>query len=734
VQLYRYIILLLVLYNISTVAAWDEFALCKPFTEIVPHRPELPPLQGDSIRLFADNALVQEKLGTSTFSGDVLMQRADQILSTSLVVYDRNQDIVNAEQDFLFWDKDFVISGSTLKLRGKNQGEMTNANYWLLNRRARGQADKVIRDSKDVVHFEQATYTTCDPNKKFWYLSGNQVTLDDASSIGTARHAIIRILDIPVFYTPYLSFPIGDERKSGFLSPRVGSSDETGFEFSIPYYLNLAPNYDVTLTPRYMSRRGLLLKTEFRHLGQTATNNVEFEYSPHDQAFGGDRISLAVKHNNHITERLHTDINFNYVSDERYFEELGNNISAASITHLERRGDLYYFGNGWNVLGRLQAFQTLDKNPAARPYQRMPQLLLKTTLPEFNRGLNWGLETELVRFYRNTEVVDGPIGNRFDLKPSLSFPWRTPGTFVVPALSLRYTRYDLDNLAPDQTTTHNRFLFTFSTDSGLFFERDMSMFDTKLVQTLEPRLFYRYTQYREQNDIPIFDTGQYDLSFSQLFRDNRFSAADRIDDGHQVTLGMTSRLIGNDTGEEHLRASLGQIYYFRDRRVTYPGQSVETEPSSNIIMELATQFAEAWRISSTIRWNPHTENTEHTVMRIRYHPDQQHIANVSYRMRDDSLEQTDVSVRWALGSRWSILGRWNYSLPKERTLEAFTGIEYSSCCWAIRGITRRYLNNIDGFGYLNGFFLQLELKGFGGIGKKADSFLEQRIPGFRDHF
>ena len=730
----QYTITLLILANISIATAGDEFASCKPFPDIAPSPPDLPSLKGDAIRLFADNALVQEQLGTSTFSGDVLMQREEQILSTRLVVYDRNQDIVNAEQDFTFWDRDFVISGSSLQLRPQHQGEMTNATYWLLTHRAQGQAAKLIRKSKDVIHLEQASYSTCNPTHEVWSLSADHVTLNDSTAIGTAHHATIRILDIPVFYTPYISFPIGDERKSGFLPPRIGSSDEAGTEFRIPYYLNLAPNYDATLIPRYMSRRGLLLGTEFRYLTKTARGKLELEYLPHDQAFGTDRSSLSLQHKDQITERWSADVNFNYVSDARYFEELGNNISMASITHLERRGDLYYFGDGWHVLGRLQAFQTLDRNPAARPYQRMPQLTFKTNVPEIDRKLHWGIEAELVRFDRNIEVVDGPIGNRLDFKPMISLPWRTPGTFIVPKLSFRHTRYDLDNVTTIVPTTHNRSLFTFSTDSGLFLERNVNLLTNELVQTLEPRLFYRYTQYKEQSDIPVFDTARYDLSFLGLFWENSFSGADRIDDGHQVAWGLTSRLLGNATGIEHLRASIGQIYYLRNQQVTLPNQQPETDSSSNLIMELASQFAEDWRVSSTLRWNPHTKNTEHTVLRMRYHPDQERILNLSYRMRDNSLEQFDTSLRWSLGPNWAVLGRWNYSLPKERTLETFTGIEYSSCCWAIRGITRRYLNNVDGFGYLNGFFIQFQLKGLGGIGKKADSFLEQRIPGYNDHF
>jgi LPS-assembly protein len=733
-RFHQTIILLLAFSHTLTVYASDNFSLCKPFSEVAPHRPELPPPEGDFVQLFADQGVVQEKLGTSTFTGNVFLQRLDQILSTPTVTYDRNKDVADAEEDFIFWDSDFIISGSSIQLRQENQGEMTNVDYWLLNRRVRGHAEKLIKASKDIIHLEQATYTTCDPNKEIWHLSASQMTLDNANSEGTARDMTIRILNVPVFYFPYISFPIGKKRKSGFLAPNFGSSDEAGMEFKIPYYLNLAPHYDATFTPRYMSRRGLLLETEFRYLTQQAEGHLELEYIPHDQAFGGNRTSFILKHNGSITERLLTDVNINRVSDRRFFEELGTNISVASLTHLERRGDLYYVGDGWLGTGRVQTFQTLDPNPAARPYHRLPQLLFQSYLPQWNRRLNMELKAEGVRFDRDIEIIEGPIGNRMDIQPILSFPWRTPGTFVEPKLSLRYTRYDLDNVVPDQNITPDRLLFTFSTDSGLFLERDVSLWDNNLIHTLEPRLFYRYTPYRDQTDIPIFDSAEYDLSYLQLFRENRFAGADRVDDGHQMTAGLSSRLLGSATGLEYLRASVGQTYYFRDRRVALPEQTEQTDLSSTIITELATQFAQSWRLSSTFQWNPHTKNTEYSVFRLRYHPEDERIFNLSYRFRDYLLEQTDISFRWSLGRRWNVLGRWNYSLPEEKTLESFAGVEYNSCCWAVRTVIRRYLNRIDGSGYLNGFFLQFQLKGLGAVGRKVDSFLEERIPGYSDEF
>lgn len=731
------LLLLLSLCNhaFASLATDEEFALCRPFANIAPPRPQLPPPEGKGVRLFADAAVVQQEQAISTFQGNVLLQRGEQILKAPLLVYDYDKDTANANKDFTFWDPKFIISGTHLKSLPDNQGEMSDATYWLLTKRARGYSDKIIKESEEVMTLEHASYTTCDPKKEIWRLDARSITLDNAEEMGTAYHVTLNILDVPVFYTPYLSFPLGNGRESGFLTPNVGSSDETGLEFSLPYYLNLAPNYDATITPRYMTRRGLLVTSEFRYLTERTGGKVEAEYLPYDTALGRDRASLALTHRGQLAEHWFTDINYNYASDNRYFAELGNNISVASISHLERREDLLYVGTGWDLLGRLQGFQSLDKNPATRPYQRLPQLLFNTRLPETNRHFNPQVQAEAVRFERDTNVVKAPIGDRFDLKASLNYPWRTPGLFVVPKLSLRYTFYNLSQVTTPQETQPDRLLFTFSTDSGLVFDREVSFLDTDLLQTLEPRLFYRYTPYRNQKELPIFDTAKYDISFGQLFRENNFSGADRVDDGHQITLALTSRLLGSATGMEHLRTSVGQTYYLRDRQVTLPGQPTESDSYSPLIVEMAAQPVTHWTNAATIIWDPGTGHTQQTVLRTRYRPDDERVVNLSYRLRQQTLEQTDVSWHWPLGVHWKMLGRWNYSLPNQTTLETFGGLEYESCCWAIRGIARRFLNDVTSDNYLNGFFLQLQLKGLGGIGsKRADSFLEQSIPGYHNQF
>ena len=729
--------LLLLLIIANTIVYSEESPLCQSIANFAPTYPTLPDieLKDDKVYLFSDHAIVRENEGLSEFYGDVLMKRAGQTAQAHAMFYDWNKNIVNTDVDVTLWQKEFVVQAKGLKLRPQHEGEMKNAAYWLLEQRGHGQAETLIQHNRHMIELENSTYSTCNPDEPNWYLQARETILDKKAGIGKVYGAKIYFFDIPIFYSPYLSFPLQEQRKTGFLSPTIGSSDETGIETTTPFYWNIMPNMDATFTPRFMTRRGVLLNTEFRYLLNSGSGLLEAEYINHDNAYGDKRALAQFRHAGYFSPRWMTDITFNYASDDRYFEELGHSLETSSITHLEKRADLYYLGDGWLGLGRLHAFQTLDRNPAARPYHRLPQFIFKTNLPELNNQLNYTGQLELVRFDRNTDVTTGPVGNRADLKLAMSYPMRTAGTFIVPRLSLRHTSYGLEELNESYTkSSPNRNLLTASVDSGLFFDRQTNLFDTPLLHTLEPRLFYRYTPHEDQSDIPIFDSAEYDLSFNQLFRHNNFAGADRVDDAHQISLGLTTRLLETENGRERLRASLGQIYYFNDREVTLPGQMIDSDASSSIVAEVASQFTKTWSASAVGRWNPHDNDTEHTVFRARYRYDKENLANFSYRLREGKLEQTDISFYYSLHSRWNVLGRWQYSLEHETELETFGGIEYKTCCWSVRGIVRRYLNTIEQGDYSNGFYVQFELKGLGTVGRKADILLEHSIPGYQDRF
>jgi len=373
----------------------------------------------------------------------------------------------------------------------------------------------------------------------------------------------------------------------------------------------------------------------------------------------------------------------------------------------------------------------------SRPYKRLPQVLFNYGSPRKYGQLNYGLQSEAVYFERGDDAIftDNVNGLRVNLQPYISYPVRTVATYLEPKLSLDYTQYSLED-SGSFTNDPSRVLPIFSMDSGIFLERETRLFNTGFLQTLEPRLFYLYVPNEDQSDLPVFDTGLLTTSFDSLFREDRFSGGDRQGDANQLTLAVSSHLINQETGQDLGYVSLGQIFYLSDRKVILPGGTVRDEDSSAFIAEFNTKVIKHWNIGGDIIWDPNIGNgTEKITAQATYNPAPGKILNLAYRVRRDStdIEQSDISFRWPLHRKWSVVGRWNYAIPEGRSLETFGGIEYESCCWGVRVVARRFLTDIDG-DFETGVFLQMELKGLAGIGKKTVNFLKQQIPGYQSEF
>jgi LPS-assembly protein len=714
------------------VAPRYPFELCSPWPPLLaPVRAEpLPhtPREEAPLRLFADHAeLTPEQ--RSVYTGDVILLRADQHLEADRVVYDGLAREVQASGDVRFRQRDFVVAGRRGHLDLEtDQGEFEDAEFRLEDRHARGTARHAHFDGPLQSRLSGVAYTTCDPGRRDWELRATRVDLDRARGAGTARNATLRIGGVPILYSPWLSFPIDDRRKSGFLPPSFGTSSTTGADLRTPYYWNIAPHRDATITPRLMADRGVMMIGEFRYLNPTSAGIVNAEFLPDDRETGDNRGAVSVRHRGALTPRLTTDIDVNHVSDARYFEDFGDSLSVASLTHQERRADLRYRAERWSLLGRVQGYQTIDPTIPAqrRPYQRLPQLLFEGALADQPFGLAYRVQAEYVNFERNAGVT----GSRVDLMPSLSLPVAELGWFVTPALALRHTRYELDDTDPGAPSDPSRTVPIFSLDTGVFLERDLIFAGAPLLQTLEPRLFYLYVPFREQQDLPVFDSGLRGFSFARMFTENRFTGADRVGDANQVTVALTSRFLERATGAERLSASVGQIYYFRDRLVTLPGTEPPSEGSSDLLGEIAARPLPSWRTSAGIQWNPHFDQAEVGSLDIQYLPDRSRVLNLGYRYRRDDIEQTDLSFLWPLGPQWRLVGRWNYSLRESRTLETLAGVEYESCCWGLRIAVRDYLVNAEGETD-TGIYLQLVLKGLTSLGQDVENLLEHGILGYR---
>ncbi|MEO5343899.1 MAG: LPS assembly protein LptD [Gammaproteobacteria bacterium SHHR-1] len=698
----------------------------------------LPPtLVAEQTLIDADAMEFHQERQLSLFAGDVSVTSGDSFLAADWASYDQRHDRLRLKGDLFYRDRDLRLSADAAEFfLNEDRGSISNIHaYRLPKAGARGAAAEAQFLDKDRRRFRQVSYTTCRPGNQDWELQAERVDLDEAEGVGVARHAKVRFKGVPIFYTPYLSFPIDDRRKSGFLLPSLSNNSDTGLDISTPYYLNLAPNYDATLTPRYMTERGLMLGGELRHINTWSRNEIRAEYLHDDKpglGLDADRAAFSLRHWSNPAPRWAGRIHADWVSDDDYLSDFGSNLGATSLVHLERTAEAIYYGDYWNLTSRVQGFQTVDPNftPFQEPYNRLPQFLLNAELPS-NSGLNLHLKAEYVAFARSGTLD----GQRLDLMPGISYPLLRPWGHFIPKLSLRHTRYELEDAAPGAITDPGWTLPLFSLDTGLVFEREARWFGRDAVQTLEPRLFYLNVPYEDQSDQPVlFDTAEYGMSFDSLFRDNRFVGADRQADANQLTAALTTRLFASDSGQEYLSASLGQTFYFEDRRVQLPGQPVETASQSALVGELNSQITPQLAARLYLQWDDERSKAEKGAAQLHYKDEQRRIFNLAYRYEDNPLdtaydqEQVDTSFHLPMNSKWNLVGRWNYSLQDEMTLDRFAGIEYNDCCWAFRFIGRNYVNDDE---TTTGVFLQLELKGLGSIGHSADREIEEGVLGYR---
>jgi LPS-assembly protein len=703
----------------------------------------------DQVSVLAEEAELRE-VGPTTVSGRVVLRRGPRTVAADSITFYREADLIDALDGIRVWDDQTYAHAAEGQLDlATDQVWLRDVHYRLREERGRGNAESVQVDRSGRALIEHGSYSTCDPGADEWVLSAREITLDREGDVGTARDVTVRFLGAPLFYTPWLSFPLSGARKSGVLPPTAGSSSSTGIEATVPYYWNIAPERDATLGARVTTKRGVALDGEYRYLMPMGKGDVQLEYLPNDPEYGDSRNLARLRHSQTfeaLSRSWWTSVDASNASDADYLKDLGTNLDVTSTQFLERRADLGTGGDLWSVLGRVQDYQTVDRGIArvARPYGRLPQVLLSAGTPTRYRGLALGLRGEAVRFAQSERVQ----GDRVDLMPSVSYPLRSAATFLVPRASLRYTGYGLEDAAPGtdgdprppgSTDDPARTVPLFSLDAGAFFERELGYRGRPLLQTLEPRAYYLYVPYRDQDDIPVFDTALYSFSFYQLFRENRFSGTDRVGDANQLTLALTSRLADASTGAELARVSVGGIQYFADRRVQLPGTPTETGDSSDLVAEVAALIGPSWQARTSWQWDTGDGETEKLAVAARYQPDRGRLVNLGYLyLRDDltnanGLDQTDVSFRWTLGRQWSVVGRWNQEVPGSQLIDAFAGIEYERCCWGVRAVARRFLTGEDEE-YATGFFIQLELKGLGGFGGDTVEFLREQIPGYDNYF
>ena len=755
----------------------------------------------------------QQEEQIATLAGDVVMRQGSmQIEADEASLYQaENRGELNGKVRLR--DNGALIVGDHADVQlDTGAAKVDNAEYVLHKSRIRGSALYAKRAENAVIRLKDGTYTTCEPNSNAWQLKGNNITLNPATGFGTATNVTLRVKDIPIFYTPYIYFPIDDRRQSGFLPPSFSSSTDTGFMLVTPYYFNLAPNYDATLYPRYMTKRGLLMEGEFRYLTESSEGQLGAAYLNDDNDdrklqtdYTDKRYMLNWQHKGGLDSRVLTEVDYTKISDPYYFQDLeSEQIGVDSRNFLNQQGSVSYRGDGYTARLNAQAYQMATVTQIT-PYNKLPQITFNGALPYHPSGLNFNYATELVRFDRNLESgtyfnkegepetrLDSRVsglaranGTRLNLKPGVSLPLNWSYGYLTPSLKYMYTQYDLDLDSKGKETllagqkfnsTQTRDVPIASVDGGLYFDRNTQWFGTNYRQTLEPRAFYLYVPERDQQDIPVFDTGESAFSYSSLWRENRFSGSDRVGDENKLSLGVTSRWI-EDNGFERQRISVGQAYYFKDRKVQLPNISADRKDATSSVspyaVDYAYRFNRDWRATADYNWDPETRSPRSGSAMMHYQPEDNpsKVVNAGFRYRNDQvrydqytgqwvvgggdygvkgqpgyikdyykIKQHDFSVIWPIVPQWNAISRWQYDYNRNRTLEAFGGFEYDNCCWKLRLISRYWVSN-DEYSQEapenekgdHGLFLQIVLKGLGGVvGTKVESFLDKGIQGYRE--
>ena len=703
----------------------------------------------DEVLAEADKMVGED--GVYTLNGNTTIRHQNRVLTAEDAQYNALTGEVSVEGALSFLADGVRLESKNAVIDMDDNLFSTDESIYefdINGKRATGEAAHMERNEAGQFTLDGATYSSCPPGDKSWFLRAKKLSLYPDEGVGTAENLSLIFKGVPLLAMPRFSFPISPKRKTGFLAPIVALADSTGFELHIPWYWNIRPDVDATIIPRFTQRRGPQLQTEFRYLNRQGSWIFDHEYMNDTELDGKKRVFSQVRHQGSFGSYWTSEINASRVTDAAYFADLGNSLQLASITHLDRRADLRYKRGPLSALVRFQSYQTVDENIPAneRPYLRLPQLAANWETPKDELGVRASAATELVYFDRKKLInLKKPVtGSRFDLKPRLSWPISGDSWFVTPSASYRFSLYTLNDTDDEQSSTQSRSVPTFSLDSGLFFDRAT---DNKgSVQTLEPRLFYLRVPHVDQSELPLFDSSELDFSISQLFRENRFSGADRIADANQLSMALTSRFLDGESGREKFRGSIGQIRYFADRRVVLnditaaddePEPEIDDDTGSDIVGEVSAALPKQWFGRGQIQWNPNNNSTVRGSVLLGYRPDDNRILNFAHRTVNTGgtaeTEQLDISAIWPIGNSWRVAARWNYSLDANQSFESLLGVQYDSCCWAFRVAARRFIAD-EGEKHEFKLFVQLVLKGLAPVGQNYGELLENAIRDYRDDY
>ena len=677
---------------------------------------------------------------TLFLQGDVRIRQGGFQVTGSEARYSQQEGAVSVQGPLVSRGEGFLLTGENANYDvDSGRLDINTATFLLHGPEMRGRAGSLSRISEEQVVIADGLLTTCGPSQNDWAIVASDIRLDRAQGFGTAKHVRLEVLDVPVFYWPWASFPIDDRRKSGFLYPQFGSSSAgSGGFLAVPYYFNLAPHYDATLTPQYIHGRGLFNEVEGRYLSSLGETTLQLGYIGNDSAFqeenpgeSGERWALDATTRAAFGRGWRGYGDFSVVSDEDYLSDLNRSLEINQATHLQRKGGVTYRSDKQYFDAYLNDYQTISDRIADvdKPYAQLPEVIYAG---QTGAGIvEANLESQYTVFYRDNEALTGldrANGQRFRARPELALPMRALWGFSRPSVSVDYTRYNLDDYVLGDGS-FDRTVPVVEWDNGLYFDRQSRLFDVPYNQTLEPRLYYAWADADpDQNDIPDFDTDLQTFRFEQLFRPDRFTGGDRVGDANQLTVALTSRFNDLLTGAERARFSIGQVQYFEDREVTLFGEGAGTRSRSPLAGEVVLNPLDTLEIRSSGLWDPDTGDTEEGRSQLTFHStDYRYLASVGHTYSRGELEQSDIAAVFPVSDRVSLIGRWVYDSDLDRTVGSLAGLEYNNCCWSVQVVHQNYLT--DDRELDSRILFQIQLKGLGGS-DGASSSISEAIYGF----
>lgn len=692
--------------------------------------------------------------------GNAMMRKSDMVMRADHMEYTQADDLAKASGNVYINRGGNIYQGERLELKvDAFEGFFEKPTYQFLANGGQGDASRAeFLDDKRLL-LRDATYSTCrregGPSwMPDWILKARTLNIDTEEEVGLAEGGVLRFKDVPILAFPEMSFPLTDKRKSGFLPPTVGLDNLNGFETTVPYYWNIAPNRDATFFPTVMTKRGIDMGAEFRYLEPTYNGTLRGSYMPDDKLRDRERWSYSARHSGSLDTgisavgKLGLNLNLNRVSDDNYWSDFGLQSESLTERLLTNEGSLSWASGNFSTSIRALKWQTLQDaaTPIVPPYDRLPQWVGRYARYDVG-GFDYSLDADYTQFQADKLLTLQPNAKRSFLTGEISRPWVAPGWFVTPKLIFNTTNYQFDERLANGNNNATVTVPTFSLDTGLIFERDTKLFGKNLTQTLEPRAFYVNTPYRDQNFLPIYDAAQNDFNFATVFSENSFSGHDRISDSNLLTLGLTTRFLNAETAEEYARFGVAQRVRFKDQLVTMPGVAPVTDRLSDFLAGASVNWDKRWSTDATVQYNQKTNRSERALLSGRWSPSDYRSISAAYRYRRDQSEQVDVSWQWPLNDlwgdkgkdlgsgrgqgegRWYSVGRLNYSLQENKMVDSVMGFEYDAGCWLGRIVIERLQRSTDTTNQK--ILFQIEFVGFARLGASPLAALRENIPRYQ---